>query len=62
MMGNCDSRGSMVGIGSHGGSMVGIGGHGGMGIGMGQSGLGNNVGVVVSHNWGSLDLLDDRFT
>ena len=62
-MGNCDSGGSMVGNCDSRGSMVGIGGHGGMGIGMvGQSGLGNNVGVVVSHNWGSLDLLDDRFT
>ena len=61
-MGNCDSWGSMVGIGSHGSMGIGMGSHGGMGIGMGQSGLGNNVGGVVSHNWGSLDLLDDRFT
>ena len=39
VMGNCD----------RGGSMVGISGHRSVGV-----GLGNNVGVVVSHNWGSL--------
>ena len=57
MTGNCD-RGSVVGISGHGG--MGIGSCGGVGV--GQSGLGNNVGVVVSHNGGSLDLLDDGFT